>query len=244
MSFLNQNALSFSNASLNRASWTFSDDFSSYADTTAGDAAYPTSDTAKSRVNPTTDVLDFNLIDDSTNNGISHDLTTVSNTAWLLRMKVIFTSFSEPSDFTQLSNIGLSSTDYTAASNSAQDFVGLEIRKGVTASAGEEGWYTNSTDNANLNGAAINKFTYESGAISTQTIYLKIIRSSSTSMNIGFGTTSGYTDNTENKVSTISSSTTSLRYLSWKNQTNTGRNATMQGTADDIQFNNGVTTPP
>ena len=224
--------------------WTFEDDFTSYTTQGEADTAWPTNDTAKSRVNITNDNMDFNLIDDGTNNGIVHDLTTVSDTAWLLRQAVDFTSFSEPSAHTQLGFIGISSTNQAAAANSAQDFLGLQILKGVDAEASLEGWYTIAANGAYLNGSGDDKFDYEDGAITTQLIYLKQRRLSSTSFAVGFGTTSAYTDDTESKTSTCDSTITSLQYIAFKNQTNSSRNATIAGTTDDIQFNNGVTTPP
>ncbi len=106
---------------------TFQDNFTSYADTTAGDAAWVTTDTGVVRVNPTTDVLDWIWHRDGTNDTITHDLVTpLSDTIWLLRYKLhsgtLFTS--------TLSFAGMSST--TGGSNATQDFIGERIETDAT----------------------------------------------------------------------------------------------------------------
>src|SRR3970282_889096 len=104
---------------------TFQDDFTSYANTTAGDIAYPTNDTGQIRVNPTNDNIDIiftttNAFDAPT---ITHDLGILSNSAWILRFKLDTTLITTPGNFDFSTFYCIS--DNTSTANISQDALGV-----------------------------------------------------------------------------------------------------------------------
>ena len=70
------------------ASASLDDDFSSYANQTSADAVWKSSDTAKVRVNISDKDIDFNSVEDDSNDSISYELgSTLSNTEWICRFR-------------------------------------------------------------------------------------------------------------------------------------------------------------
>lgn len=206
---------------------TFSDDFSSYADTTAGDLAYPTSNTAQLRVNPTTDVIDFQTAGVNT---IYRDLTTVSDSAWILRYKLTYTSAGSTS-------LGIFYTFFSTNTSGAQ-----------TAHSGL-GWFHYDNDNqggllTNLNtrpdqspDSDFQRFNF-SPSVSTHWIELKRVGTTTLTINVYDNANYSGTPLYTKSKTDVSASITGLRYLKFMGYT-TGN---MIGTIDDIKFYNGVSS--
>ena len=213
----------------------FNDDFTSYADTTAGDLAYPTNDTAKLRVNPTNDVIDFNIVTDTTDDYIYHDLGIVSETVWVLRFKIRFSTLTSTGD--AVMHIGLYDTAGGGGSTS-QD--GLKVKFDYTATKAF-GIYTQdgATDNSDF-------FTQSDPytIVVDTDYYCELKRTSSTTFIGTLYSDSTYTTAVSSPASgTTVSTVDGLRYLKIYNIITSGAGV-IQGTIDDIKFFDGVSTAP
>lgn len=106
----------------------FFDDFSTYNDQGEADTSWPSSDITKSRVNVTSDVLNFTNVGDNTNISIIHDLGVgmVPDTEWKLQWKMNFTQLTPQANTVMY--IGISSTDESSGSDTVQDGIFLKPR--------------------------------------------------------------------------------------------------------------------
>jgi len=211
---------------------TFSDDFSG-ADNWVDQGA-------NFGVNITTDVLDFSVTRRDINNGTTYDLTSTSNSNWVLRTKVNFTTVSNSSASGYFLFIGLSSASSSTDINNGgvtQDFIGLQAIINNTAPKMGIGVYDSS-------GGILNPMTTSFTTLMTVgTIYLEIIRVSTTSLKINIYSNSSYTTLIETISETIPATISNLRYIRVSNGVvNSGGSGanTVTGTVDDIQFWNGV----
>ena len=217
---------------------TFEDDFSSYANQASADASWVSNDTTNLRVNITND----NMFSTNSNAGSTimknmyYDLTSVSDTAWVLRFKSTLSSFTARTDTnTQYSNITISSS--TADASTAQDWMGLT-------------WNThtglgNIYDVGGKDNTAISQFngTYFTKVLSSgETLYVELIRNGA-NITANLFSDSGYTTLVETRTNTTTGTITGLRYLkSTIRKTVTGSNGTINLLLDDIKFYNGVTS--
>ena len=180
---------------------TFEDDFSSYANTTEGDAAWPTSDTTNARVNPTTDVIDYSGKRDNTNDSISKPLgVTVSDTAWVARFRLNFSALTAGAA-AQLC-VCLSDLPYTTDSVTAQDTLGFVFDWNNTGEFG-----TGSADG----GIILIDAATENSSVNFTTAtdyYIEMIRLTSTTFQIKIFSDSAYTTQTGTTVSTTIAATT------------------------------------
>ena len=210
----------------------FEDDFTSYATQGASDTAWVSSDTAKMRVNITNDNIDFNCVRDSTSDVIYHDLTSVSDSAWVLRFK--FNSTTITTD--PVIYIGLS--DIISSNATSQDFIGCMLRPS------EATHRVQAIDSDHNNMYLLTRdtsITYQ--FVNSTTYYIEIIRTSTTSYTIKIFSDSAYTTQLGTTLTgTCASTCTSLRYLKIHNYSNDTTSDTWTGTIDDIKFYNGVTT--
>ena len=211
----------------------FEDDFTSYADQASADAVWARS-SINNIVNVSTDKIDFNF-KRATNARISKDLGVgnISNTAWVLRMKLRFSALSGNN---KVLTISLNTTDYNTARNGTQTGLGCVIASGASQTG-----LNGSTANSSVLGATgsyIGTFT-----INTD-YYLEIKRLSATTASAQIFSDSGYTTLTHNTgIFVISSAITGLRYLKiLDDNTFDVYDDTGLGTIDDIKFYNGVTT--
>ena len=219
------------------ATWTmnptYEEDFSNYTTQSGADASWVSLDTAKNRVNITTKKLDFNIVRDGTSDDIDYDFgTTVSDTAWVLRYKMVMNTPVAPSQYINGGPIGLSSNTGTNTMNIIG--LGLEISH-----------YT-CTDI--LNGTASSSLNYLDDQFShtptAETLFVEIIRTSATSYTIELFSDSNYSTSVEKEtVTNLSSSIVNLRYFHIRNFNN-GANVggSLSGTIDNIELYNGVTT--
>ena len=208
----------------------FEDDFSSYADQASADAVWARS-SINNIVNVSTDKIDFNF-KRGTNARISKDLGVgnISNTAWVLRMKLRFSALSGNN---KVMTISLNTTDYNTAKNGTQNELGCVICSGASQNG-----LNGSSGNGAVSGSYIGTF-----AINTD-YYLEIKRLSATTASAQIFSDSGYTTLTHNTgIFVISSAITGLRYLKiLDDNTFDVYDDTGLGTIDDIKFYNGVTT--
>ena len=215
------------------ATWTinptFEDDFSTYANTTAGDAVWATNDTARMRVNPSTDVFDFTTTRNGTASTSYKTLTSVSDTAWLLRFR--FNMTSSTSDARLF--VGLSST--TGNYGSTEDWLGIIIpnRQHTT-------WSIRGYD-----GAAVTIGTYDSFSLTPSLAtdyFVELIRVSATSFKLNLYSDSGYSTLINSVTHTIPSTLVGLSYLKIMNMNNDSAGYSMTGIIDDVSFYNGVSS--
>ena len=211
---------------------TFQDDFSTYANQADADAAYPTTDSAKMRVNITNDNIDVDFERTGSNDLIYYDLGSgsVNDTKWVLRFKWVIDSVSSSN---VQGCIGLASN--TGSYHTSQDGVFLEV---IDTSGAN--FRINDPNNAlpDVSGGA-----GMTDTVSTGTRYVEIARTGATSATISFSSTSAYTKDTESKTFTIEN-VTGLRYFKIFNNSGGTASGQVNGTIDDLEFYNDVTTVP
>ena len=178
--------------------------------------------------------LSFDFEDNSGNDdSCYYDLgSTMSDTKWLLRFKINWTTFDENS------RCWFGLADNTTAQNVAKDFIGLLTHK----YAGTANWESMDKSNASLDFAGENS---SSTTISTSTDYwVQIRRLTDTTYDIKVYDDSGYTSLVDTVLGTMSASSISgLRYIMFYNRNDHETSYNQVGTIDDLSFYNGVTTP-
>jgi len=204
---------------------TFEDDFSSYADQTAFDASWVTSNTAKFRGNPSNDNVD--ILTSNSYDNIYYDLTSVSDTKWLCRFKVTLTTAGSQSLGICYFYIGTTIGD----ANESQSGLGFYFYDNnnntyATADNGNRPDQTSVVDDLGINP-------------STTTYYAEMKRTSATSFTVTLYSDSSYSTSLGTATLTISSGITGLRYFKIMGYNTTGG---LVGTLDDFKFYNGATS--
>ena len=215
-------------------SLTTSDDFSSYADTAAGDAAWPTSDTTKMRVNPTNDNLDFIAAVDAVDYNIYYDLgASVSETAWVLRFKIRFSALTSSAD--AILQVGLFDVAAGGA-NTTQDGIMLKFDYGTSKGVGIY----------QIDGATANNDSHTQ--VNTYTLlvdtdyYCELKRTSATAFSGGIFSDSTFVTSVGAIAAGVTASTVDgLRYLKAFNII-AAQAGDLTGIIDDVKFFNGVTS--
>ena len=217
---------------------TFEDDFSTYANqTTANTAWVPQDDTAGKRVNISTDKYDFDVKRNDTNDACIHDLgSALSDTKFVLRYKIDFTTVTSTSSSEIYASWGLHDGDGTVVESTAQDFMVLNFR--VTSSSKDLA--LRSGNNQAMNGNQTDA-TF-SHALAVETLYVEMIRTSATSYTIELFSDSTYTTSIEKKTGACESGTSGLRYLGYKNEQGSHAEGAIIGTIDDVEVWNGINT--
>ena len=221
---------------------TYEDDFSSYADQTAADAAWVSNDTADFRVNITNDNFAFDSkVTSTTNTGAYYDLgTALSDTAWVVDFKMVI------STLTLYSSGSVGAATYITMNNSGTggaiggtvDAIGFYMSS--TASGGRFEMTKADGSALNIGGGTLTTIN------ATGTYYVRIIRLSSTSMRLELYSDPGRSQLIEGKTRTdVASTTTGLQYFRIQdNQSSAGTGTGQQiGTIDDIKIYDGVTSP-
>jgi len=211
----------------------FFDDFSTYANQGSADASWVPNDSAKNRVNITSDKLDFNLVLDSTNDAIAHDLGAgnVSNTDWTLRFKLHVSSI-----IRTISNIfwfGIFDQNQTAGGSALQDGVVVGIQQSSLFSrVGPM-----SVDNTAIGSQAFlsfqDAFTLDNPY---QFYFVELRRINTTSAKVTFYTDPLYTNKVFSTTGTIVGNPTSLRYIKLVNADGATQTGNFIGTIDDVYF--------
>lgn len=223
---------------------TFEDDFSSYADQTEADASWAIVGTTI-RVNPSTDVMDWDFDKVGGNRASAFDLGAgfVNDTKWTLRWKQTYDTVGDTSSSANIGNIGLYDSDETRASSQTQDFVTFKFFKGTNTTT------TNfiglqSGDGIILNdGAGDSSFATQKNPIATTTLYFELKRTSATTYEGNIYSDATYTTLVDTLQETVSATATGLRYIKIQNDDRIAiGGGSFNGTMDDIQFWNGDST--
>ena len=215
---------------------TFEDDFSSYADQTAADAAWVTNNTSKVRVNITNDNLDYTFNVGDTFLSISKDLTTVSNSAWVCRFKLRFSTLTTGNVNAPFMTIGLSST-----ANSAQAALVDRIYMILKFDSDDKkfGGYDTNNGGVSEDNDGDNPQSFEP-VISTD-YFFEIVRTLATAYTIKRYSDSTYATVSQTSSGTCDAGVTSLRYFNISTHAG-GFPGNITGTFDDFKFYNGVTS--
>lgn len=210
---------------------TFDSNFSQYADQTAFDAAWVPTDTAKIRGNPSTDVIDCNIVRDSSADIITYDLGAgnISDTVWALRIQFNSTTITTDPVF----YLGLS--DSTASNATSQDWIGLMLRP-AAASAKVAG-IKSDHNNANLLTVAASSNTTLSNST---TYYLQIERVSATLFKISIYTDSTYQTLLTTFTASCESTISALQYIKFMNYSNDTTGDSWTGTITYAKFYNSI----
>lgn len=223
----------------------YSSDFTEYANQTAFDTAWVPNDTVSTgfaRGNPTTDVIDFDAVADTTNDSIAFDLQSIlgsginaSDDKWVLRFKLRYSTLSANDPFGgSIHSIGLSDSNQTIGSSTAQDFIGMQLYASTNRPI-----YAVDTDGIPLPTASGDN-TFNSSATTGVDYFVEIIRTSLTSYSVEWFSDSSFTTSIGKALGTCSSSTTNLRYIVWRNATSGMSGAgNAIGIIDNIEFLNG-----
>lgn len=187
------------------------------------------------RVNVSTEKLDFDLRNDTSNDAIAYDLgESVSTTAWIMRFKMRFSTLTSSANHVMM--FSLSDSDESVGSNTAQDWIALQIE------------YRTSNKRYGL-------FSLDAGTWAGDDVNVTYTFLIDTDYYVEFKLTSAgvfgaeiFTDSDYIKGSLGALSTTfvgtpeGLRYFKLNQRENITEGGIMTGTIDDFQFWNNVTT--
>tara|TARA_R110000787_G_C13182418_1_gene422031 strand:- start:4 stop:630 length:627 start_codon:yes stop_codon:yes gene_type:complete len=204
---------------------TFEDDFSTIK-------GWVSSDTAQNNVNTTNQNMDCGFPTDTTNNAISYDLTSTSDSAWVCRFKIRFSALSLGAQANWWA--GLSSLDSSSNSGASHDFIGIQTDNANYGSQEKDGQALTGEGGQNnqaLSWAINTDYYFEITRLTTTTFQVKLFSDSAYSTQVG-STSTG----------TCPSTVTGLRYIKFTNAITSG-SGDWTGTIDDVEFYNGVTTP-
>ena len=190
-------------------------------------------------------IISFNATTRVTNQTITTDLgSTLSDSAWILRAKLIYTTLTLGGGQTTFIEFGMGNADHSTALDNGgltMDFIGLQ---GAIEQVGASPWALVGYDSS---GALDNPGNPEMDTdATTQTYYLEIKRLSTTSMSIGLYSDAAFSVlimPIETKV--IAATITGLQYLRVGNGyvgSGTVGNV-FGGTIEEFQIWDGITTP-
>jgi len=172
---------------------------------------------------------------DGSNDASYIDLTTVSDTAWVMRFKADITTYSQGSSGSSLV-VWLALSDSTGASSVSQDSIQL----------GWEVWGGGNTIGVISNAGAVMDFASSGTSIASNAVrtdYFEIIRNSSTLVTVNQYSDSAYSTLVNSITRAVTATTGGLRYLKCINDSaSTSEDHNLVIDIDDISFYNGVTT--
>lgn len=208
---------------------TFRDNFN-YSTQSSADANWVPQDSAQNRVNPTTEVIDFDVVRDGTVDNILFDLGAehISNTNWVLRWKMDWSTITIPASSEVNFNFGLYAT--TEDSNTFQDSITFTLQNLASGSLSNiiSTWSNNQITQAN----PITFSTFDTSA----PFYFEIKRTSATTVQWNVYSDVNYTVLIASQTDTIDSGVENLRYLGLKNEQGVVAVGNHVGTIDDIEF--------
>lgn len=218
------------------------EDCTTYANTTEGDASYPTGSTSKLRLNPTTDVID------TVNNVSSNDValyrnlgSALSDTAWVQRQKIDYSALVANGTAAQAHDTSIGMSDVSTSPTNNHDFLGFVIQGRSTGFT----FICASFIAKSLGSAPSASSSFATTPSTSSPYYLQNSRLSATSFKSELFSNSVYSTSIEAETLTVSSLINSLQY--WYDgifsQTVSGGGDITQ-TIDDMRSADGVTTPP
>ena len=187
------------------------DPFTSYANQTAFDAAYPTDDNTAIGGDATNDEIDFDA--GTVARELSHDLgEALSGTTWAMRFQLDLDTVTSGNANERAFFIGMFD-DATQTAGTAQDFIGLEINVNAT-----DADYVAVGCNEAAPSSPSTSVVFTSVSPAVHTKYIEIKRTSSTEAKVGIYSDSGFTTLDEEETLTVSSSYDGLQYFGIKYQ--------------------------
>ena len=206
---------------------TFTSDFSSATGWTATGST--------PAVNTGTEKIDFESATSANIKAqLTYDLTSTSDTKWVLRCKLNVTTFTQPTTEYHRFFIGLSSS--TSNLNTSEDAIGLKYELGAGSL---DRLVAIDTNGSAIRATTGDNFTHTSAV---ETLYVEIIRQSATTYDVNLRTGSHNGTLVEGKTGlTVSASTTGLRYLKIGSYSDNAGNGELSGTINNIQFWNDQT---
>ena len=163
---------------------TYSDDFTS--DNSVDQ------DASKISVNTAQERWDFNIVNDQTNDSSSIDIgSALSDSNWIMDFDYTWTSLSGTTNV-NTSFFGISNSNGTVPSQTAQDHIGVRFQTGAGFSL-----YGCHSNNGTMQSGLSSAFTT---VPSVTTLYFRIVRTSTTSMTVKIYTTSARTQVSEEKT--------------------------------------------
>jgi len=211
------------------ATWTmqptFQDDFSSDNWTDSGTNPQVTGGEMVWSVNSAVDANSY------------YDLgSPISNNSWVLRCKITINNYTLNTDGTgQEFSFGLSNE--TTIPTNSKDAIVFRLRTGSSTAQ----YQLIDVDGGSLSGGAASQaFTR---TLSAETIYVELIRTSTTTYKANIYSDSAYNVLLESQTTTCPSTITNLQYINFYSLENDGTsNGVLDGICDDIEFYNGVTS--
>ena len=188
-------------------------------------------------VNTTTGKLDWDFIKDSSNNQTAYDFTTpVNDSKWVLRFELTTDNISNTSSSSLWGQIGLFSEDETSDSGNAENGIMLNL---LRTSSGTSNYKVGGLYNATNISAAYATF---SRALAAETVFVELKRISPTLVEASLFEDSAYSNLLETQQYTISSSIVDLQYIKVLNYNTGNVGGTLNGTIDNMEFYNEVSS--
>tara|TARA_R110002167_G_scaffold332336_1_gene539158 strand:- start:28 stop:2343 length:2316 start_codon:yes stop_codon:yes gene_type:complete len=207
---------------------TFEDDFD-YATQSLADTAWVTINTAKARVNITTDKLDFDFQVSTTKAGISHAISSISDEKWIMRWKHNYTTSASVSAY----NYWVLSDSNTADVSVAKDSLGVVVSDDAVYLHVRNNQTSISSGGTGVSATMATGIDY----------YFEVKRTSTTSaeFTIRTGSHEGTVHATVS-VTNVPATLSGLTYFVGYNRNNENGSGRIAGTLDDFEFYNGVTS--
>ena len=162
----------------------------------------------------------------------SYDIGSTQGNAWTLRMKVRYTTIVS-GDAEVL--VGLSDTNQTAGGDTNQDYIGVRLLP-ANISGGNGLFRTRSGANIPPRQGSDNGTPYIAQNVDTD-YYLEIQRTSSTTYNVRWTTSSNFTGGTSYSNTSLSASITDLRYIKiMNNENSTAATPRLIGYITELKF--------
>ena len=214
---------------------TLSDDFSSYADQASADAVWVSNNNTYARVNVTNDNLAYTFNVGDTFLAISKDLTTVNNSAFVIRFKLRFSTLTTGNTNAPFMDIGLSSTQNTTmATSTNRIYMRLKFDTDDKKFGGIDSFNSSISDDDGDDSQAFVP------VISTN-YFFEIARTSDTAYTIKRYSDSTYATVSQTSSGSCDSGLTNLIYFNISTHAG-GTAGNITGTFDDFKFWNGVTS--
>ncbi len=186
-------------------------------------------------VNVGTEVLDWDSLDETVNNGTWFDLGVqlVSDTKWVLRFKLNIDNLTNgvAAQSSKLF-VGLSDLDGNTDSDTIKDWIGFNVEVNNAVNQ----FRVQATDNTSPNDAGGGAF----GTAGVNTRYVELRRTSSTTAVLNLYSDVDFTILVATQAITPTVNISSLRYLVIQNGRVAGSDSVLDGTIDDLEFYDGV----
>jgi len=212
------------------------EDFTQFADDSAFDTSYVSQDHTNISGNSANDNIDATFVRDGSDDSMSYTLSDTLDETWILRYTYDMVSVGTGGN--PQACVGLSSTDGNYNSN--QDHVGLcHINTGGGSNAYFKINGGTGTWDSNLGSGVTN-----TDAVTIQTNYIQITKSSPTDINVCISSTDSFTCDRDNDDFTISSVGATLDNFRIVNNNSGSVGGNFVTTIDDVVIYNGVTSIP